>query len=58
VNLTLSAKLVISKGIKMSFSNNKTAINILNAFMNHVEAQSGKRIREDLAGKLIVEAKN
>jgi len=25
--------------------------------MIHVEAQSGKHIREDLAGKLIVEAK-
>jgi len=34
----------------------KTAMNILNAFKNHVQAQSGKHIPEGLAGELLAEA--
>jgi len=35
----------------------KTAMNILNAFINHVEAQSGKHIPDDLAEDLIDRAR-
>jgi len=34
----------------------KTAMNILNAFKNHVQAQSGKHIPEDLAEELLTQA--
>jgi len=34
----------------------KTAMNILNAFKNHVQAQSGKHIPEGLAAELLAEA--
>ena len=36
--------------------NDFTAINVLSAFKNHLLAQSGKYIPEDLAGELIAQA--
>jgi len=41
---------------KIDEGQNKTAINILNAFINHVQAQSGKHISADFARELIYQA--